>query len=59
MRGLWARAWHRLVLEDGASLVEYAILVMLVAVVAVVAVSTFGLEVSGSLEDTAGEIGSL
>lgn len=57
--GLWSRAWHRLVLQDGANLIEYVLLVSLVAVVVLVAVAAFGTEVAGSLKDTADEVASL
>jgi len=39
--------------EDGASLVEYALLVALIALVAVVAVRFFGQELSTSYSDIA------
>lgn len=37
--------------EQGASLVEYALLVALIAVVALVAVATFGTELSNEYSD--------
>lgn len=45
--------------QRGASLVEYALLVALIAVVCIVAVSFFGGETGDSLSRTASEIGNV
>ena len=54
MRGLlaWMRSGIR-AKERGASLVEYALLIGLIAVVCVGAVTYFGQETGSALEDTA------
>ena len=51
MLGIWVRMECRLLSEDGASLVEYALLVGLIAVVAVAAVTSFGGAVSAEYSD--------
>lgn len=51
MLRMWVRIERRLLREDGASLVEYALLVGLIAVVAVVAVTSFGGAVSAEYSD--------
>lgn len=48
---MWVRMESRLFREDGASLVEYSLLIALIAVVAVVAVTAFGGAVSEEYSD--------
>jgi pilus assembly protein Flp/PilA len=43
--------------EEGAALVEYAILVGLIAVVCIVAITQLGLAISGSLSTTCTSLG--
>ena len=43
--------------EEGASLVEYVLLVALIAVVCIAAVTLLGQAAKGKFETTAGEIG--
>ena len=44
--------------ERGASMVEYALLVVLIAIIALVAVSLAGEEVSGAFDDIASGLGA-
>ena len=46
------RIWIRVVDERGASMVEYALLIALIAIVALVAVAFFGSSVSESFGDS-------
>jgi pilus assembly protein Flp/PilA len=43
--------------EEGAALVEYALLVGLIAVVCIVAITQLGLAISGSLSTTCASLG--
>ena len=43
--------------EEGAALVEYALLVGLIAVVCIIAVTQLGLAISGSLSTTCASLG--
>ena len=55
---LWAKltAWAK---EDkGASMVEYALLVVLIAIIAIVAVSIAGKNVSGAFSTVAASLGN-
>ena len=55
---LWAKltAWTK---EDkGASMVEYALLVVLIAIIAIVAVSIAGKNVSGAFSTVAASLGN-
>ena len=54
MLALWTKVNSRLSDDEGASMVEYALLVVLIAIVALVAVQLAGNEVS----ETFSEIGS-
>lgn len=55
MLAIWTRLQERFAAEDrGASLVEYALLVVLIAIVAILAIQFAGTQVS----DTFSEIGS-
>ncbi len=42
--------------DEGASAVEYGLLIALIAAVIIVAVTTFGTSLSGSFTDTAGKL---
>ena len=48
---MWTAVQSRFMSEDGASLVEYALLVALIAVVAIVAVSVVGTKVSETFSE--------
>ena len=50
---LWSAIQSRLLSEEGASLVEYALLVALIAVVAIVSVTVLGDKVSENFSDIA------
>lgn len=53
MLRMWTAIQSRLMSEEGASLVEYALLVALIAVVAIVAITVVGQEVSTEFKDVA------
>jgi pilus assembly protein Flp/PilA len=53
---MWTALQSRLTTEDGASLVEYALLVALIAVVAIVAITTVGREVNSNFENIASNL---
>jgi len=53
MRGLWIKVTTWLKDEKGASMVEYALLVVLIAIIALVAVALAGEEVSSTFSDVA------
>lgn len=53
MLALWTKVNAWLNEEKGASMVEYALLVVLIAIIALVAVSLAGEEVSGTFSDIA------
>jgi pilus assembly protein Flp/PilA len=59
VRGLHASLFERARSERGASMVEYALLVGLIAVVAVVAVSLLGNGISGLFSNANSCVGSL
>ncbi len=54
MLALWTKATTWMKEEKGASMVEYALLVVLIAIIALVAVRLAGTEISGTFS----EIGS-
>ena len=54
---VWTSIQSRLLTDRGASLVEYALLVALIAAVALIAVQTLGNEVNEELTDVANSIG--
>ena len=56
MMRMWVALQCRFEDERGASFIEYAFLVSLIAVVAVIAVTTFGEQVSSSLDETASQL---
>ncbi len=53
MLRMWTAIQSRLLSEEGASLVEYALLVALIAVVAIVAISVVGERVSTNFSEIA------
>ena len=53
---MWTAIQSRLAGEEGASLVEYALLVALIAVVAIVAISVVGEKVSENFSEIAGTL---
>ncbi len=58
MLALWTKVTSWLTDEKGASMVEYALLVVLIAIVALVAISIAGEEVSETFSDIASGLGS-
>lgn len=59
MLRVWTALQSRLTRDDGASLVEYALLVALIAAVAIIAVTALGDNVSSELQDVADSIGGV
>jgi pilus assembly protein Flp/PilA len=57
MLALWTKVTTWMKDEKGASMVEYALLVVLIAIVALVAVSLAGAEVSSVFSEIADELG--
>jgi Flp pilus assembly pilin Flp len=57
MLRIWTRIQARFLADEGASLVEYALLVALIAAVAILALQALGNNVSGELQDVADTIG--
>ena len=53
MLRMWTAIQSRLASDEGASLVEYALLVALIAVVAIVAISVVGQRVSENFSEIA------
>ena len=53
MLALWTKVTAWIAEEKGASMVEYALLVVLIAIVAIVAVNVAGEEVSETFSDIA------
>jgi len=53
MLALWTKVTSWMQEEKGASMVEYALLVVLIAIVALVAVRLAGEEISGTFQDVA------
>lgn len=53
MLALWTKVTSWMREEKGASMVEYALLVVLIAIIALVAISLAGEEVSGTFSDIA------
>jgi pilus assembly protein Flp/PilA len=56
MLALWTKATTWLKEEKGASMVEYALLVVLIAIIAIVAIRLAGNEVSDSFSQIANEL---
>lgn len=57
MLALWTKVTTWMKEEKGASMVEYALLVVLIAIIALVAVSLAGEEVSGTFSEIASGLG--
>lgn len=57
MLALWTKATTWMKEEKGASMVEYALLVVLIAIIALVAVSLAGDEVSSTFSEIASGLG--
>jgi pilus assembly protein Flp/PilA len=58
MLALWTKITTWMKDEKGASMVEYALLVVLIAIVALVAVSLAGTQVSSTFEEIASGLGA-
>ena len=56
MLRMWTALETRFTNEDGASLVEYALLVALIAIVALVAITTVGTSVSSNFDEIAANL---
>ena len=56
---VWTRIQARFLSDEGASLVEYALLVALIAAVAIIAVQTLGSNVNDTLTDVGNELGTV
>jgi pilus assembly protein Flp/PilA len=56
MLRMWTAIQSRFNDEEGASLVEYALLVALIAVVAIVAVTTVGTKVSSNFDNVSSNL---
>lgn len=57
MLALWTKLVSRFQEDKGASMVEYALLVVLIAIIALVAIRLAGQEVSGTFQSIANELG--
>ncbi|MCH8985781.1 MAG: Flp family type IVb pilin [Acidobacteria bacterium] len=53
---LWTAIQARIASDEGASLVEYALLVALIAIVAIAAITFVGTSVSGTFNDIGSSI---
>jgi pilus assembly protein Flp/PilA len=53
MSALWTKVTSRMGEEEGASMIEYALLVVLIAIVAILAIQVAGNEVSETFSDIA------
>ena len=58
MLSLWTKLTTLVKAEKGASMVEYALLVVLIAIIAIVAVSIAGQNVSAAFSTIAGSLGN-
>jgi len=56
MLAIWTRIQEQLASERGASLVEYALLVVLIAIVAILAIQFAGGEVSSTFSEIGSEL---
>ena len=56
MLAIWTRIQEQLASERGASLVEYALLVVLIAIVAILAIQFAGGEVSSTFSEIVSEL---
>lgn len=50
--------WEKLREDEGQSLVEYALILALVAIVVIAALTTLGSEVSNKMNDVSGTLGN-
>ena len=57
MLALWTKLVSRFQEDKGASMVEYALLVVLIAIIAIVAIQLAGREVSGTFSDIGSALG--
>jgi Flp pilus assembly pilin Flp len=57
MLALWTKLVSRFSDDKGASMVEYALLVVLIAIIAIVAIRLAGQQVSGTFDSIASELG--
>lgn len=57
MKNLIAKVWKFGKREEGATMVEYGLMVALIAVVCLVAVTALGVNVSGIFNQIAGSVG--
>lgn len=57
MLALWTKLVSRFSDDKGASMVEYALLVVLIAIIAIVAIRMAGSQVSGTFDSIASELG--
>ena len=48
---LWIRARQRMNRDDGASIIEYALLIVLIAIVAIIAIRLAGDQISEAFSD--------
>jgi pilus assembly protein Flp/PilA len=55
---MWSKLTTRMKEEKGASMVEYALLVVLIAIIAIVAISIAGQNVSAAFSTIAGSLSS-
>ena len=58
MLALWTKLTSWVKEEKGASMVEYALLVVLIAIIAIVAISLAGQNVSKAFSTVAGSLGA-
>nr|PZN36057.1 MAG: Flp family type IVb pilin [Actinomycetota bacterium] len=56
MLALWTKLVSRFSDDKGASMVEYALLVVLIAIIAIVAIRVAGQQVSGTFDSIASEL---
>ncbi|MFO7300024.1 MAG: Flp family type IVb pilin [Actinomycetes bacterium] len=57
MLALWTKLVSRFSDDKGASMVEYALLVVLIAIIAITAIQLAGSNVSGTFDSIASELG--
>jgi len=58
MQGMISRVQRFLVSEDGATAVEYAVMVSLIIVVCIAAITTLGTKTNTAFSNVAGSLGS-
>ena len=52
MMQMWGRLWKRLGREDGATMVEYSVMVVLIAAASIVIITTIGTDVRDLFESS-------